>query len=61
MAYASEIIARTEQYFFPIKHAKKVLGTHMRYRYYLDAADFHKKLEGIRVELLEEKNDVSKS
>jgi hypothetical protein len=57
MAYASEIISRTEQYFCPIKHAQKVLGTHERYRYFLDygdAEDLHKKLEEIRVSLIHE-------
>jgi hypothetical protein len=31
IAYAREISARTEQYWCPIKHARKVLGTHRRY------------------------------
>ena len=51
LAYASEITARTEQYFCPIKHARKVLGTHARYRRFLeycDAADYHQKLEQFR-------------
>jgi len=51
IAYATEIIARTEQYFCPIKHARKVLGTHSRYAHFLDfgdAADFHARLEAFR-------------
>jgi hypothetical protein len=32
MSYMAEILARTEQYFCPIKHAHKILGTHARYR-----------------------------
>ena len=36
IAYAAEIVARTEQYFCPIKHARKVLGSHARYRRFLD-------------------------
>jgi hypothetical protein len=51
LAYASEIIARTEQYFCPIKHARKVLGTHAKYAQFLsfgDAEDYHKRLEAIR-------------
>jgi hypothetical protein len=51
LAYASEIVARTEQYFCPIKHARKVLGTHARYRDFLDygdAGDYHARLERIR-------------
>lgn len=31
IAYALEITARTEQYFCPIKHAHKILGSHSRY------------------------------
>ena len=54
IAYAGEITARTEQYFCPIKHAHKVLGTHARYArflYYGDPADYHVKLEQFRAEL----------
>ena len=57
MAYATEIFARTEQYFCPIKHAKKLLGKHARYQYFLDygdAEDLHKKLEEIRISLINE-------
>ncbi|WP_244106526.1 hypothetical protein [Paraburkholderia phenazinium] len=35
IAYATEIAARTEQYWCPIKHAHKVLGTHARYQRFL--------------------------
>ncbi|MDH4285657.1 MAG: hypothetical protein OEV35_10105 [Gallionellaceae bacterium] len=58
IAYAREITARTEQYFCPIKHAQKVLGTHARYSRYLDygeAEGFHDKLKEFRVELAREK------
>lgn len=51
VAYLSEIVARTEQYFCPIKHARKVLGSHARYARFLaygDAADYHRKLEQFR-------------
>jgi hypothetical protein len=54
MGYMVEILARTEEYFCPIKHAHKVLGTHARYKYFLDygeAADYEKKLEAYRVGL----------
>jgi hypothetical protein len=50
-AYATEIIALTEQYFCPIRHARKVLGSHERYTRFLDygeAADYHEKLESYR-------------
>ena len=54
IAYVSEIVARTEEYFCPIKHARKILGTHSRYRRFLDygeAADYEAKLEAFRVGL----------
>ena len=54
MAYMREILARTEEYFCPIKHARKVLGTHTRYRRFLDygdATDYETRLEEYRVGL----------
>lgn len=54
IAYISEIVARTEQYFCPIKHARKILGTHARYARFLDfgaAEDYEKKLEEYRIAL----------
>jgi hypothetical protein len=54
LAYANEIIARTEQYFCPIKHAGKILGTHARYEHFLEygeADNYHGKLEALREEL----------
>jgi hypothetical protein len=36
LAYAREIASRTEQYWSPIKHARRVLGTHRRYAHFLD-------------------------
>ncbi len=54
MAYMREILARTEEYFCPIKHARKVLGTHTRYRRFLDygdATDYEARLEEYRVGL----------
>ena len=54
IAYASEILARTEQYFCPIKHARKILGSHERYARFLaygEAADYHAKLEQFRLAL----------
>lgn len=51
LAYATEIVARTEQYFCPIKHARKRLGTHARYVHFLaygDATDYRGRLEAVR-------------
>lgn len=56
IAYVGEIIARTEQYFCPVKHARKVIGTHARYRDFLDYGDgddYENKLEKFRQELAE--------
>lgn len=57
MGYMAEILARTEEYFCPIKHAKKILGTHARYQRFLDygdATDYAAKLEAYRVGLGQE-------
>ena len=54
VAYVYEIVARTEQYFCPIKHARRILGTHSRYPYFLDygeAADYAARLEEFRIAL----------
>ncbi|NMM37013.1 MAG: hypothetical protein HHJ09_05775 [Glaciimonas sp.] len=58
ISYIGEIISRTEQYFCPIKHARKMLGTHARYAYFLeygDAKDYETKLEQYRIALGKEK------
>jgi hypothetical protein len=58
IAYISEIVARTEQYFCPIKHARKILGTHARYARFLDfgeAENYENKLEEYRRALEKEK------
>ena len=39
IAYAREIAARTEQYWCPIKHARRVIGTHARYALFDDYGD----------------------
>lgn len=54
IAYVSEIVGRTEEYFCPIKHARKVLGKHSRYARFLaygEAEDYETKLERFRVGL----------
>jgi hypothetical protein len=58
IAYVGEIVSRTEQYFCPIKHAHKILGTHSRYARFLDygeAADYESRLEAFRVALARKK------
>jgi len=57
IAYISEIVARTEQYFCPIKHARKILETHHRYARFLDfgeAENYEAKLEEYRQALGQE-------
>lgn len=57
LALATEVTSRTEQYFCPIKHARKILGATPRYAHYLaygEAEDFHLKLEKYRDELAAE-------
>lgn len=54
IAYVAEIVARTEEYFCPIKHARRIRGTHARYARFLnygDATDYESRLEAFRVGL----------
>lgn len=60
LAYTTEIIARTEQYFCPIKHARKMMGRHARYATFIeygDATDYHAKLEQFRIDLAQASKD----
>jgi hypothetical protein len=57
MAYAREIVSRTEQHWCPIRHARHVPDAHKRYpRFfpYGDAASWHEKLQDKRQELVDE-------
>jgi hypothetical protein len=54
IGYLREIVARTEEYFCPIKHAHKILGTHERYQRFLEYGDadaYEAKLEEFRLAL----------
>lgn len=54
MGYAAEIIARTEQYFCPIKHAKKRIAAHPRYLSFSefgDAEQFEQDFKRLRKQL----------
>ena len=54
MGYAREIVARTEMYWCPIKHARKVLQAHPYYAGFVDYGDPHgyqRDLERLRTEL----------
>lgn len=51
LAYLTEIVARTEQYWCPIKHARRILATHSHYRNFTefgDAEGFRDDLDKIR-------------
>lgn len=51
IAYAREIAARTEQYWCPIKHARRMLDSHPRYPEFVDfgdAAAYRSELEELR-------------
>jgi hypothetical protein len=47
LAYIREVTARTEQYWCPIKHARRVKGAHPHYRAFVDYGD----AEGYKKEL----------
>jgi len=56
VACAHEVlqVPGTELYFCPIKHARRILGTHSRYRRFLDygeAAGYAARVEAFRVAL----------
>jgi len=53
-AYVREIAARTEQYWCPIKHARKILDPHRRYARFADfgdSDDFEKSFARLRKEM----------
>jgi uncharacterized membrane protein len=54
LSYAREVAARTEQYWCPIKHARKVIGRHSRYNDFIDfgdATDYHERLASYRQQM----------
>lgn len=53
VAYVREVVARTEQYWCPIKHARKLKTIHNRYRNFLDFGD----AEGYRENIEEVRRD----
>jgi len=59
IAYTAEIIARTELYWCPIKHARKKLGAHRHYHKFLDFGEheaFQEKTNHLRDNLSKSKN-----
>jgi hypothetical protein len=54
MAYGREVVARTEQYWCPIKHARKIMAAHPFYTGFVDFGDaqsYKDELENLRTEL----------
>lgn len=53
LAYVREVASRTEEYWCPIKHARRVLGAHSRYGSFVDYGDgdaYRHDLERLRAE-----------
>lgn len=51
ISYLREVAARTEQYWCPIKHARRASSFHSRYRYFFDYGDgenYRRKLDQVR-------------
>jgi hypothetical protein len=63
IAYVREIAARTEQYWCPIKHARRVAGMHGRYPEFADFGDaeaYRDELERLRAALRAERRDETR-
>ena len=59
IALIREVASRTEQYWYPSKHARHVRTPHERYRQFLDYGDadgFHERLEILRDRLRQHRN-----
>ncbi|HEY7293256.1 MAG TPA: hypothetical protein VH583_25700 [Vicinamibacterales bacterium] len=57
-AYVREIAGRTEQYWCPIRHAKRVRDPHLHYREFVefgDAHGYHRRLPVLRAEIRRER------
>lgn len=53
-AYFTEIASRTEQYWCPIKHSRRILHAHSRYHHFVDYGDaenFKAELQALRQQL----------
>lgn len=63
-AYATEIAARTEQYWCPIKHALRMKSIHSRYHYFFDYGDaerYRQQIETVRRSFEDIKADSPKA
>ena len=64
IAYAREVVGQTEQYWCPIKHARKVLHAHPYYMGFVDFGDaqaYRDELEPLRAQLARLKDKVAQS
>jgi hypothetical protein len=62
-AYATEIAARTEQHWCPIKHAQRLRAPHSRYSHFFDygdAAQYCKQVETVRNDFVDVRSLTSK-
>ena len=61
IAYVREVGSRTEQYWCPIKHARRVLGAHPRYagfEEYGDGEQYQARLRAVRAALQQSQDDA---
>jgi hypothetical protein len=61
IAYVREIAGRTEQYWCPIRHAKRVRGPHPHYRHFVeygDAEGYRRRLIPLRHELADKRDEA---
>lgn len=61
LAYVREIASRTEQYWCPIKHARRIVAAHERYAGFVDYADaenYHRELAQLRRQLQQDPESI---
>jgi hypothetical protein len=62
-AYATEVAARTEQHWCPIKHAQRLRAPHSRYSHFFDygdAKEYSQKIETVRNDFVDVRTLTSK-
>lgn len=62
-AFATEVAARTEQHWCPIKHAQRLRSPHSRYSHFLDfgnAQEYRREIEHVRNDFVDLKSITSK-
>ncbi len=60
ISYVREIAGRTEQYWCPIKHARRIVGAHEQYSKFADYGDaeaYHAELAALRKELTQRRTE----